>query len=412
MFWLLCAVAALKLSEIHYGSKLSPIGIFSAIWFTVFALFSLNLYPFNDISTTTWGYFLGGVVLFYLGNLLVLLPFRSARKRHNIEKVISPKNLKKASIVTFLIGMLGFAILLIRVATTYGLSAFLHEPEKIHSDVAIQFIGYLYLFNGISPVLAFMYLKKFKGEKILLSTIIALSLFSLLLSVSRTNMLRAFVMIYLSMVFAGLIKVKLRNIAVLGIVSVSFFVGYHYYKNPYLADSLEKNKAFEPTELIVLAPSYGYIVAPFTVFQKRADSLKEYEWGTNTFNTLARFARLFNPDIKVRKLGQDTEYTCNPVCTNVYTYLDVYYRDFGAIGIFLLTFLQGILVAIPYSLMRWGNRPDLFLVNAVIGWCLAITFFSNHFAKNSTIFFLIVSYMIGKYIYARKKQPVLAVAPS
>jgi oligosaccharide repeat unit polymerase len=409
LLWFICAIGALKLSELHYGDKLSPIGIFGGIWFFVFGLYALKLYPYNELSWYTWSMFLGGLILFYLGNLVVLIPFKNKKKKKN-KKVVSPSKLKKAVLFSFCVGMLGFSILFLRIVIKYGVSAFWDAPETIHADFTVQFVGYLYLFNGITPVLAFMYIKKFKKHKMLMSTIIMVSLVTLLFSVSRTNMLRSLVMMYLALIYSGLLKAKLRNLALVGVIALTFFVSFHYYKNPYLADRLERDNTFQPQSLEMLAPTYGYISTPFTVFEVRAEALDEYEWGINTFNTFARAIRLVYPDMPVRKIGIEEVYTCNPACSNVYTYLDIYYRDFGTFGVLLFTFLQGAFVAFFYSSMRFGNKPELFLANAVFGWCLLITFFSNHFAKNSTVFFVVICYLLGRYIYVKTKpKPAVSV---
>ncbi len=395
------AILSLHLSRIHCGEKLGPIGIFLGVWFSVFGLYLLKLYPFNDISMEVWFYFLGGALVFYCANVLVYSFY--PRKKHSApSRLLSQRKLRKAVYWSFAIGLFGFLLLFLRIVAKYGFSAFIESPETIHSDFTLQFVGYFYLFNGITPVLAYLYIEKFQDRKALMWMLIGVSLFTLLFSASRTNTLRALVMIYLSLVYLSAIKANLRNIAVIGALAVTFFVGYHFYKNPYLAERLAKTRNFEPAELVVLAPTYGYIAAPFSVFEKRAESLREYEWGINTFNTVARFIKIVWPDMPVRSLGQETEYLCNPVCSNVFTYLDVYYRDFGVWGVYGLTFLQGILVAIFFANMKWRNRPELFMVNAVFGWCLFVSFFSNHFAKNSTIFFLLVAWLIGRYIYVRK----------
>jgi len=190
----------------------------------------------------------------------------------------------------------------------------------------------------------------------------------------------------------------MRILAVIGITCVIFFSLFSYIKDPGYAERLKRN-SFRPRILRSFAGAYGYFTTPMTVYEKMRKDVKKYEHGINTFVSEIKIMNLLGMNFKFTETTKQKYYR-NPIRCNVYTFLDAYYKDFGFPGIVILCFLQGVLVMFFYLKMKWLNQYHLFFLNAVFGWCLFISFFSNHFRGNTSLFIMLVTYAIGKYIVA------------
>jgi oligosaccharide repeat unit polymerase len=399
------AVLVFFISKKIFNSAASPIGIFCGVWFTVLFLYHLKLLPYYELHKSTWLYLLCGIGLYLVGcSIAICIGVLS--KKNKSEKLfytsVDIERLQKLIFIFYFIGMAGFIILFGRIIILFGFDVFLTNREVVHGNFAVRFLGYPFLLNGIVPVLAYIHFRLTKSNRKVMAFIIFSSMIVLLASVSRTNFLRTIMLITFCDIFLQISKRPVFNLSFAVLFALLFFATFHYVKNPNISDSIEKSSFRAPGIFKQLGPAYGYITSPLPTFEKMVKDIDEFGYGKYTFNTLTRLIHIVIPSIEIKEGSQ--KYYRNPIPCNVYTYLDVYYMDFGIYGIILFSFLQGVLATFFYMQMIWKGKAELFLFNAVIAWCLVITFFSNHFVKNSTVFLLIISYFVGKYIIFPTKK--------
>lgn len=395
----LSASSIFFLSKKIFNSALSPIGTFCGTWFTVLFLYHLKLFPFNDLQKETWICLLGGILIYLIGCFIIICVFL-LNKKHTYAKpvytFVDLGRLRRLTFILYLIGMLGFLFLFLRIIVLFGPHVFMDNRHLVHDNFAVRFLGYPFLLNCITPVLAYLHFRLEKKHRKIMAFIVVSCMLVLLFSVSRTNFIRTFILILSSDIFLHVSKRPVLSIAIACLAVLFFFASFQHIKNPNISESIEKSAFKAPGMLKQLGPAYGYVTAPLPTFEAMRKDIKVYGYGKYTFNTLTRFLRVFFPDIEVKSGSQ--MYYRNPIPCNVYTYQDVYYKDFGDIGIIVFSLLQGLFTMYFYMKMVWRGKVEFFLFNSVISWCLIISFFSNHFVKNSTIFLLICSYFIGKHI--------------
>ncbi len=392
------AILSIWISNKVFKSYASPLGVMSFIWFFVLGMYHLRLYPYHPLEATTWICVLGGLGLFYVGSIMAIglnIGSNGSNREHAPYEQIDLYKLRKITVIFWIIGVIGFLFLSLRIVYLFGITSFFKNPQIVHDNFTVRYFGYLWLLNALAPVLAYVYLRIAKRNRVFMWIIIISSLTMLLFSISRTNALRALLMMFFVDTFLRISKHPFRVGLTIALIVIILFASFSYIKSPTFAQRLEQS-SFKPKILKRLSPAYGYLTAPIATFEAMRKDVERFDYGINTFVSIAKFLHIFWPDTRLPEWPG--KYYANPIRCNVYTYLEPYYKDFGVYGVIVFCFLQGFLVTFFYVRMVKYRRYEYFLFNALMLWCCFISFFSNHFRGNSTLFLAIMSYAIGKYV--------------
>lgn len=391
------AIIFLWISKAVYNDLFSPIGIFGFVQCFGLSMFHLKLFPYNPLSQFAWFCFLGGLFFFMLGCFIVSIFMKSMDiERAEASDRLDSSRLQKAIAFCFFIGIIGFTILLANLLLFTKLKSLANNSEELREKFVLPFYMYPWFFNVLTPSLAILYIRLTGRHKVKLSMVVVASLVMLFSSFSRSLGFMSLFMAFLTVSSLKMIKKPVRIALITALTGIVLFSAFHVFvRVPGMMKSVEKND-FSIKTMTYLAPAYGYFTIGFSMFDPYVADTKELDYGMNTFITVGKILKLVDSSIKVPEVHG--KWYTNPTRGNVYTYLGAYYRDFGVIGIILLPLLQGILVTIPYTLMHRHGHYNLLLLNGLFSWCLLISFFSNHFRGNTTLFLALVSIFVGRYI--------------
>lgn len=411
LIFFVVAFCFLRLSRAIYDDMFSPIGVFGFIQCFGLSMFHLKLYPYNPLSQFAWLSFLGALFFFMLGCILVSGVMKSMEiQKIDVASRLDSRRLLRITVFSFIMGFIGFIIMLVNLLFNVSFKAMANDPMALREKVVLPIYIYPWFFNVLTPSLAILYVKITGRCKVRMSLVAVAALLMLFLSFSRSLGITAVFMAFLTVSNLQIIKKPFKTAVITALVGFSIFTAFHVFiKAP---DALQRveHSSFTIKSMSFLAPAYGYFTSGFSTFDPYVADTKSYDYGMNTFITIVKLLRLVDDSIKLPGVHGQWEvhgqWYANPIRSNVYTYLGIYYRDFGVLGVLILPLLQGILVTIPYLLMRRYGHYNLILLNGLFSWCLLISFFSNHFRGNTTFFLAIVSILIGKFISRRREVQV------
>jgi oligosaccharide repeat unit polymerase len=133
---------------------------------------------------------------------------------------------------------------------------------------------------------------------------------------------------------------------------------------------LTKVASHLPDALIGLADLTHYLVGGFPAFQSLINSSQEANQCVSlTFGVLSRIMHEIDPSL----FGYPDyvqPFVFVPTPTNVYTYLDAFYHDFGWIGIAIFPFLIGLVTTTLYLWMRRSPSIMKVYVVSLMGLCI------------------------------------------
>lgn len=402
IFMFLC-VGFLLVSRKAYGDYFSPVGLFGFVQCFAIGMFHLKFFPYNPLTPDVWLCFLGALLFFMLGCLLVhMIYIGKVVSVLDYSVVIDRKKLLKATMFSFVLGAIGFVILAGNIAFSGGVEEYVDDPMAMREKFTIQYLSYPWFFNVITPSLALLYAKVTKSNFVVMLFIIVASWMMLILSFSRSLAIVSLCMMFFTVNYFKLYKNILRKAVSTVLICTFLFIAFHVtFKDPKSYEKIGSDD-YVVKSLAYFAPIYGYFTIGLSIFKPYIDDVKDYDYGVNTFVTFAKVLHLFDDDIKVPEVHG--KWYSNPTRGNVYTYLGFYYRDFGLVGVLLLPFLQGVLVMTPYMLMVRKGRYKYFIVNSYFSWCLLISFFSNHFRGNTAMFLALMGLLIGKYVTSGQRE--------
>lgn len=121
-----------------------------------------------------------------------------------------------------------------------------------------------------------------------------------------------------------------------------------------------------------------YMSGSLVAFEKLVASSSDYLYGQNTFRFLyAIFNKLFGTG-EVQELVQDTVAISDKQGTNVYTFYQYYFKDFGLLYALLVQFFVGIFHGILYRKMLSKRPINIFFFSIMI-YPLVMQFFQDQY---------------------------------
>ncbi len=410
LIFCLAIYSILKISLRIFGDIWSPLGIHGFVWFGGLGLYSLKIVNYDSLTIHSWLILIGSFFAFGLGCFISLFPY--ARQKTLMEKAkFDEFRTRWCVYVLFSIGMVGFVVNTLSFVNSYGLSGMLTAWRSVRQEFGVEFFELPFAMNVLNVPLAYFYLRNFKKRRSIIFVMMIISLFVLPSAFNKTNFIRAMVILFFVYAVTSQKKIPLKAFIAVGLVSLLFFMGYWYFsyrRNPYTY-YVEDQKFRLPKSISIIAQPYVYMTANFPAFQAMANDISSleyyratYPWGYKTFFPFYVLLSKIDNSLSAKKIPG--KFYNVPIPYNTYTYLRHFYSDFGAIGAIIFPFLIGLGSSFLFLQITKAGKIEYFLLYGVVGWCLFISFFSNHFSYLNVWYFCILSFLIGKIIKTRDSK--------
>jgi hypothetical protein len=386
----------------------APMNLYVVAWALGIVIYSVRLFPFYDLSLTTW------LLVALAGAAFIVAAFYGGRLRTGRMAHMAANDNHEPPVWLLrsflLLGLAGFAVFLWHVRQAVGLSTFLQHPMRVHNALTYRLIpsSHLFLYYvGVAATILYGYwllARKWRPRACDL-VLLALFLLAMALSTERNHFLWCLAswMFCYFLPPAGdrsLLRI-LSGGTIAAAIGVTFYlaVGAWLTKSPdNINDALvltvqrEQLRRHLPLSPEVLEPMQlllrGGGLHRFAVLYMalggtlpaldQAMTSPERTYGALTFRPAMRLlARAGLVSDAMR--GTTYEEVPTPYPSNAYTFLYEYYRDFGWTGALIFPALLGFLVGYGYRAASSGAGTvwpvQLTQLQAMILW----TPFQNRF---------------------------------
>lgn len=407
----LLAVSSLVLSKRILGDYFTPPAIYTFFWGFSLGMLELGLVSYDPLRDRVWQAIGGSYAAFMLGCAVPALYAFSRPAVFNARPMldrIDRKKFERILLVLFILGIAGFLIQLVHLQSSLGLGTFLSDPSlarEKHSNV--KFLGFFNLLNVSNFVLALMYLGLFRKPRKWVLLILLWAVLTTLVTTDRTRFFFLIIWGFYALVFLYR-RVNLEprflitGIGVVALLMVFFLVVAKVYKKEAFADNMEFINM--PTEYAPLVDPYIYLTGSFPVFQAMMEDKQQFTGGKHTFSPFVKVIELVYPDFAREELVG--KFYRVPIELNAATYLELFYKDFGFLGVILCPLVLGLICMTCYLLMR--QRKTLFSVYfmSLLSFCITISIFGNHFVQVGTWFFVAVGYIVYRGCFSDELEPI------
>jgi hypothetical protein len=194
------------------------------------------------------------------------------------------------------------------------------------------------------------------------------------------------------------------SLILLAIFLVGLFLGVAIFANKSIqAYGAAANQIRLPPSLWILADPYVYLTGGIPAFQEFISAPQEEFRGLFTVLPITKLLNKVYPAIPVPaevRPGQKI-----PFWFNAMTFLDVYYQDWGLMGLIAAPFFTGVVASILYLRMR--QKPTLWLIflNSLIAYCLVFSIFNNRFITTYVWEFVILGFLLTKSATVPSRAP-------
>lgn len=395
-------VLTLPFSKRVFGSYLAPPGIYAGVWFFSLSVFYIGVISYYALEWQTLMVFLFSILTFTIGGLLSkkLIKRKNTNFQYALKQLINQnKRLKWTIYILFVLGVLGSIIYYLEFHRLIGIESLWSDLRLVRFEESmgelrrVRWIGLTRSLLVPSFVLSIMYLRiKPTQHRKYMWVVVIVSFFSLATSPGRSLVMSLALcsglsVIYLAENIGEPISFRKYGLPILAgsVLFVAYFtattslldkwVSYVYWT---------KVTSHLPDALIGLADLTHYMVGSFPAFQSLINSSQEANQSVSlTFGVLSRIMHEIEPS----QFGYPDyvqPFVFVPTPTNVYTYLDAFYLDFGWIGVAIFPFLTGFVTTTLYLWMRRSPSIMKVYVVSLMGLCIFQTTGVNRFGNFQT----------------------------
>ncbi len=408
-----------------------PLFVFLAVWATAGTLYLAGVFTgiFPSPSALTQGALLLNVVTFSLGYLTWTAFKGLAPQDIELPPVHDgppTKRIQRALTFTLLMGVIALLLMLYRVALIaahfhtgfldllrqpallrFGLVLFL-EMAVSQTSLVVKLISLTSGFFAIGFVLLglFLHLDTTSRKYIYLGGFLLLALAICLTNLSRYDMTVYVMYLILAYCATGPLtrRERLRrvtwNLLPPALAVVLIFVVIELL--------LRKSAAYSQTERLrgILFSFYWYLASPIAALNEFFAGFRGgYELGQNTFfpffKWLHRFHLIPEPDMSVF-----TEWVFVPHATNVYTYLRNFYEDFGLLGVAVVPYALGWLMAVLKD--RAGRYFPFLVLYVFLLVPIAFSFYSYPLLSSQFYLQILFGFTFFRYELRSMNEPQLS----
>ena len=395
VFFLFLAALSMKLSKDLLGSWLAAPGLFGGVWFISLAVFYSGIVSYYALRPKTLGVFVATTVVFIcgclLGKCLYGLPIARSIKPIDRSSIEGLQHADSLICVLFLIGVWGTLSYYLLMHQVIGIDSLWRDPILVRYEEVYGRLrnagwgGVARSFAIPCFILCSIYLK-IRGSKAprRFWAILIVTFLLLLPSSGRTTMGTMLVATFLGIQYVDMGRrgrMSYKHTALIAGV-VLLFVGYFLLTTNLLSKSVSDRAG--------IADLSFYLVSGFPAFQQMVLFPQGYEGsGHITFGVITRILYAFDPE-NVIKPDYVRPFTTVPFPTNIYTYLDSAFLEYGWIGIFILPFFLGLALTILY--LSLNKKPSVlkFFMNALLGTCIVQSLGVNRFGATDIWMWMVV----------------------
>lgn len=355
-----------------------PFYLFLGVWIAVFLMYSYSPYPFHSINENTVNLMVVGFVCVILGIIVARVYWLKGNielynENANYGLIFNEQKLQKLILVLSILVFIGsFLILYIFSEERGGIVSYLSNPIRAR-QVVVGYVGisatgwnkilslsnYFVDFNYFTSLLGGILFtqKKIKKKYVILPLITAVivSIFTF----QRYFLVFNFALWFFTIITisnhlnSNLIKIISKRILKMGLVILILFLIFSValisVRVSFGKFNIDNMKIIE----LAIESNYSYVVSPTICFDKFYHSNNLFHNGDSIFRHVFKwFTRLnlwneddvFPSPYEFRKTGVGMG--------NTYTYLRVFYEDFGLSGIIFLSFIWGFIGNFLYNTIK------------------------------------------------------------
>lgn len=415
------------------GAKLAPIFIFKLVWILQFLLYIFSPYPFHSISFDTWLIIFISVTTVIIGYYTYYF-FYSTRpvQIYSKESVYGIINISKTkierilSILLFLvgIGILGDLLFLSYIIYSYGLDisnifwfrffivSFIANSSEW--NILHSFFSYLILLNTIVIIISGIYYCLYGSNKVLVFGPIFLAFLFSLITLQR-HLIISNIFYWLASIFyvsfylhpderrKSLNKFK-KNIFV-----ILIFLAFSILSVIYLRFNIDLGGKGSSSRLLELGVQnvYSYLPGNIVALNNYLQLDSPLKNGAFLFRDILKWLARFGVVEANAVPSKFMEFTnVGVVNMNTYTFIRIFYDDFGIIGLLLFSYVWGLVSSFVVHLYFEEFKLYRLLLVVLILFSLFISFFTFSLHNITMVILLLLLIIIIQYSLNIKYQTI------
>ena len=402
---LLIIIFIIAISFKKNADLFSPAKVFSFTWAIAILLteFKFSGYQ-NEWTSFSWivlivglfSFLLGLYIAYYLYLYKPLIPIKSIREKTQKKNRFDLQKLLIIIVFLFIAYIVSYIVEVISFGTLPILSP---NPDRARVDFGI--FGF-HLFVNLQPVLMFLCVEYFilktdrKKHYLIVSLIFIITFITFFFLLQRYNFILIFIISFCFLYYAS----KIINFKKILIVTVIFILLLGVLQSirlsRYAADfHYVISKMKYSRDYAMYTWPYMYIVMNLENFAEGVEKLDKNSYGLLTGDWLMAITGIkhwaseyFN--INYRELVYSSY--------NTYPFLWDYYFDFGMIGVFFLSLLEGLIIGLIYYRMKISGELKWIALYSFFFFVLIISFFTNPITSLNIVANIIVVWFVHHFL--------------
>ncbi|MBR2588845.1 oligosaccharide repeat unit polymerase [Candidatus Saccharibacteria bacterium] len=400
------SLALFMLAKRIKGNILNFLGVFSLVWFFTIGLSCFMLHSSQTIwNIQTWLCLVMAYIMFCLG--YAIKPSKN-RDSHN-KKFITKKNFVAFLATIFTLSLGGF---IVESVIRGGIPLFSSDMAS-YADFGVTGIHYFTVSSCLFLPASIIYLKFFHKEMrkidyliIIIANIIMLAI---PIAIVSRQLLIATVIIS-SIVFLTLFPKY--TVATIIIVTAAMSAGWIFITtqrnqtDEYLQSALAiYGDEFTDDDKAILTNTrlmqvYMYLACNYDNLNENIGNIDEYTFGKRTFFPVIALTGL---KYATPSLGEMPNLSRFIPVFNTYPIIMAPYADFGIVGVAVYMLLIGMICGyLDMDIDRLRKRPITILIRAIFMYAIIFSFFSNWFANPTTVFYVLLLYILCRFFFSSK----------
>lgn len=381
-----------------YGTFFSPLGIYAIVWTGTMSLAALRFIDYNALSDTTIAAVSFSGIAMLVGSLIGRARLRKYKPTSTAgESMPSVGVLSTTVIILFALSAAGSVIRITSIVRQFGsVITLLQNAQTVRAYISLGLLDYdpvsAYLASLAFAGIPFAVLLWSNGGRRLFLILPFLPLLVNDIALNSRTWIVAGLLTYLAAYGIVRVLVKQRGLTVsdvrrLAIIGILFAALSAVVQMQRYGDAPEAYWTFGqhwrgPASGISeswsggMALGYVYFTSGIPAFNELVQSISpdDYWGGLSTFAPFCRATARFLAKVECPDVISSMVYM--PVQSNIYSFLQTFYEDFGIWGVIIYPLLLGFVAANAYASIRngWSIVKYIILV-----FCFVIVFGSTYF---------------------------------